>query len=47
MSLTTITVNSSDYTSYASLGEANALLAVNPVRSDAWSDLSNNEKGFA
>lgn len=45
MALTTITIGSVDYVSYASVVEADARLAVDAGRSAAWSALSNDEKG--
>ena len=39
MTLTTVTVAGIDYQSYASLAEANAILAVDPVRATAWAPL--------
>lgn len=46
MSLTTITIGGVDYVSYATLAEANARLAVDPVRSAAWSALTDDQKGI-
>jgi hypothetical protein len=45
MSLTTITINPVDYVSYASVAEADAYLAVDPVRSATWAALSATVKG--
>ncbi len=46
MSLTTITINATKYASYASVAEADAALAVDPLRGNAWSALSNEAKGI-
>ncbi len=43
MSLTTITINSVDYTAYASREEVNEYLAVDPVRSASWSALADTD----
>lgn len=45
MSLTTITVGANTYTSYASVAEADAYLAVDPTRSAAWAALTTDQKG--
>lgn len=45
MSITTITIATVDYVSYASVAEADAYLAVDPVRSAAWAALSTDQKG--
>lgn len=45
MSITTITINTVGYTSYASLAEADDYLAVDPVRGAAWAALSVDERG--
>ncbi len=47
MSLSTITINSIDYVAYASVAEADAYLAIDPLRSAAWAALSADEKGAA
>ncbi len=46
MSLTTITVGSVAYPSYATVAEADAFLAVDPERSMAWADLDPEGKGL-
>lgn len=46
MSFTTITLNTIDYVSYASVAEADARLAVDPVRSAAWLALTDDAKGI-
>lgn len=45
MTITTITIATVDYTSYASLVEANERLAVDPVRGTAWALLDDDQKG--
>lgn len=45
MSLTTISLNSIDYVSFASLAEADAYLAVDPVRGTTWATKTDDEKG--
>ncbi len=45
MSISTITINSTDYTAYASVSEADDYLAVDPTRSVAWNALSDDDKG--
>ncbi len=45
MTITTITINTVDYISYASLTEANELLAIDPTRGTAWAALTDDEKG--
>lgn len=45
MSLTTITINSVEYQSYASVTEADEYLAVDPERGAAWATLDNDTKG--
>ena len=45
MSITTITIESIGYTSYASLAEADAYLNIDPVREAAWELLSDDDKG--
>lgn len=44
--ITTITINSVDYISYASVAEADARLAVDPVRGPTWATLSTDQKGI-
>ena len=44
MSLTTITVESNDFVAYASVGEVDTAMSVDPVRSSGWDALSNSEK---
>ena len=44
MSLSTLTVNGTDYVSYASVAEADSHLAVDPVRSAAWAALTPEAK---
>ena len=46
MSLTDITINGNSYASYASVTEANATLAVDPVRMAAWAALDEQGKGI-
>ena len=43
MTLTTITINTIDYVTYASLAEVNAYLNVEPVRSEAWNALTDDD----
>ena len=45
MSLTTITINSMDYPSYATIAEADTYLAIDRARSEAWSTLDETVKG--
>ena len=45
MSITTITIATVDYVSYASVAEADAYLAVDPVRGTKWGTLTVDEKG--
>ena len=45
MSLTTITISTVAYQSYASATEADAVLAVDPVRSTTWAAATDDEKG--
>ena len=45
MSITTITIGGLNYTSYASLVEANAYLAVDPTRAATWNGLTDDQKG--
>lgn len=45
MTITTITIETVGYVSYASLAEADALLNVDPVRETTWEVLSDDEKG--
>lgn len=44
MSITTLTLNGNDYISYASVEEANTLLATDPVRNTIWAALTNDQK---
>ena len=44
MSLTTLTINGIDYTSYATVAEADAYLAVDPTRGMTWAALSVDAK---
>lgn len=46
MSLSTITISAIDYVSYASVAEADAYLAVDPIRGVAWSALTADQKGL-
>ena len=46
MSLGTITINGEDYTAYASVVEADAALAVDPVRMTAWAAFDVDSKGI-
>lgn len=45
MTITTITINSIDYTSYASVSEADEYLNIDPVRETSWEALDNEGKG--
>ena len=45
MSLTTITISTVAYQSYDSVAEADAHLAVDPVRSTTWAAATDDEKG--
>lgn len=45
MSLSDITIGGNTYVSYASVAEADAFLAVDPVRATAWAALSTDAKG--
>jgi len=45
MSISTITINAIDYIAYASVAEADAYLAVDPVRGAAWDVLTDDQKG--
>lgn len=45
MTITTIVINAVNYTSYASLVEANEYLAVDPTRAAAWAALTDDQKG--
>jgi hypothetical protein len=45
MSLVTITLSALDYVAYASVSEADAFLAVDPIRGDAWNALGADVKG--
>lgn len=45
MTISTITINTIDYIAYASVAEADAYLAVDPVRMATWAALSANDKG--
>lgn len=45
MTITTITIETVDYISYASLVEANRLLNTDPTREAAWEALSDDQKG--
>lgn len=45
MSITTITIETVGYTSYASVAEADAYLNIDPVREVAWELLTTDEKG--
>lgn len=45
MSITTIIIGAESYTSYASVAEADAYLAVDPLRSAAWAALTTDQKG--
>lgn len=44
MSIATITIGSVDYTSYASLVEANAELAIDPQRRTAWNAITDDDE---
>lgn len=44
MSISTLTINSVDYTSYASLAQANARLAVDASRATTWATKTDDEK---
>ena len=45
MTITTINIGGVNYTSYASVVEADAYLAVDPTRSAAWAALNPDQKG--
>lgn len=45
MTLSTITISTIDYTAYASVAEADAYLAVDPVRMTKWAALTTDQKG--
>lgn len=45
MSLSTITISTVEYVSYASVSEADQYLAVDPVRGPTWAALTNDQKG--
>lgn len=45
MTISTITIGAIDYTAYASVAEADAYLAVDPVRGTAWAALTDDQKG--
>jgi len=45
MTITTITIETVDYTAYASVVQADALLNTDPVRETTWEALSTDEKG--
>lgn len=45
MSLTTITIGAINYVSNASVAEADAFLAVDPVRAATWTPLTDDQKG--
>ncbi len=45
MSITTITIETVGYTSYASVAQADAYLNIDPVREAAWELLTTDEKG--
>ena len=45
MTITTISIGGNDYTSYASVAEADAYLAVDAVRNPTWSALDADSKG--
>jgi len=45
MTISTITISAVNYTSYASVAEADPYLAVDPVRSAAWAADTTDEKG--
>lgn len=47
MAISTITINTIDYISYASVIDADARLAIDPIRGAAWALLSEDEKGGA
>ena len=45
MSIVKINIEGEEYTSYASLQEANTRLMVDPTREAAWNLLNDDEKG--
>ena len=45
MSITTITINDVDYHSYATVAEADAYLAIDVARSEAWGKLDEEARG--
>ena len=46
MTITTLTIGGNDYTAYASVAEADIRLAVDPVRSAAWTALTADQKAI-
>lgn len=46
MSISTITIGANNYTSYASVAEADIRLAVDPVRMATWTALTTDQKGI-
>ena len=44
MSLTTFSIGSNDYISYASLDEANAILTIDPIRRTTWAGLDDDAR---
>lgn len=46
MTLTTLTIGSNEYVAYASVAEADILLAVDPIRSAVWAALSTDAKSI-
>ena len=45
MTITTISIGANNYVSYASVAEADAYLAVDPVRGTTWAGLTTDQKG--
>lgn len=45
MSISTISIGGNDYTSYASVAEADIRLAIDPVRQATWDALTDDQKG--
>lgn len=46
MTITTITIGGNNYPAYATVAEADAYLAVDPVRAAAWAALTTDQKGI-
>ena len=44
MTLTTLTLDGNDYQAYVSIAEADAILAVDPIRGPSWTPLTDDQK---